>query len=107
MRGVSQEAYDIYSQRALVILKEASENMKIQSDQARDDLSKLADVISQEGKQYLSAAARNSPESMKDIAETFASSPDELKDVSDVRDFYPGIPYGMHQVFNNFVSHLL
>ncbi|CAA6656960.1 unnamed protein product [Spirodela intermedia] len=107
MRSVSQEAYDIYSQKALVILKEASENMKIQSDQARDDLSKLADVISQEGKQYLSTAARNSPESVKDIVETFASSPDELKDVSDVRDFYLGIPYGALLAVGGFLHFML
>ena len=103
MRGISQEAYEVYSQKAMIILKEASENMKIQSEQAKEDLSNVADVLTQEGKEYLSVAAKNSPDSVKDIIETFASSPDKLKDTSDIRDFYLGIPYGMHHNLHKFL----
>uniref|UniRef100_A0A1D1ZIH9 Biotin synthase n=1 Tax=Anthurium amnicola TaxID=1678845 RepID=A0A1D1ZIH9_9ARAE len=107
MQSVSQEAYDIYSKRAMVVLKETSENMKIQADQARRDLSKLAEVIGKEGQEYLSTAAKNSPESVKDIVETFASSHNKLNDLSEVRDFYLGIPYGGFLAIGGFLHFML
>lgn len=94
MKSISQEAYEIYSKKAMVILKETTEQLKIQAERARYDLSIVAKEISEEGKEYLSDAAQNSPESVKEIVETFSSPTDNLNDVTQVRDFYLGIPYG-------------
>lgn len=96
MQSMSQEAYDVYSKKALVVLKDTSEKLKIQAEKARQDLSVIATEISEESKEYLSNAAENSPVPVKDIVETFASSTDELNDVSKMRDFYLGIPYGIN-----------
>lgn len=97
MQSFSQEAYEIYSKKAMIILNETSKQLKIQADKARNDLSVLAKEISEEGKEYLSTAAENSPESVKEVVETLASSTDDLNDISKVRDFYFGIPYGMNR----------
>ena len=94
LQGVSQEAYEIYSERAKVILVETSTQMKDQADKASQDLNELAKAIGEGGKEYLSLAADNSPVSVKDIVETFTSSTDDLNKISKVRDFYLGIPYG-------------
>lgn len=94
VQGVSQEAYELYSKKAVVILKDTSEQLKIHADKAKHDLSVVAKEITEEGKEYLSSAAENSPE-VKEIVETFTSPEDDLSNVSGVRDFYVGIPYGM------------
>lgn len=94
VQAVSQEAYEVYSDKAMIILKETSEKLKIQADKAREDWTIIAKEISEESKEYLTTAAENSPEPVKDIVETFVSSADELNDMSKVRDFYVGIPYG-------------
>ncbi|KAK9291188.1 hypothetical protein L1049_009376 [Liquidambar formosana] len=107
MQSVSQEAYEIYSKKAIVILKETSERLKIQADKARYDLSVIAKEISEESKVYLSTAAEKSPEPVKDIVETFASSTDDLNEISKVRDFYLGIPYGVLLSFGGFLSFML
>ena len=93
LQSVSQEAYEVYMKNAVVTLKETAERLKIQADQARQDLSVMAKELREEGRQYLTIAAENSPEPVKDVMETFASARD-LDDVSKVRDFYVGIPYG-------------
>lgn len=98
MQCVSQEAYEEYSKRAIVIFEEISKQFKIQAEKAKSDLTVIAEEISKEGKQYLSKAADESPEPVKDIVQTFASSSDELNEVSQVRDFYIGIPYGMYNL---------
>lgn len=95
MQDLSKEAYELYSEKAFVILKETSEKLKIQAEKARQDLIDIAKETAEESKEYLATAAENSPEPLKDIVETFATSTDELNDVSKVRDFYVGIPYGM------------
>lgn len=95
MKEMSQEAYDVYSKKAIAILEETSKALKIQADKTRRDLDVIANEIREESQVYLSTAAVNSPESVKDIVETFASAPNELKHGSAVRDFYLGIPYGM------------
>lgn len=94
MLKISPDAYEEYLKKATVVLKETSEQLKIQADKASEDLSVIAKELGEEGKVYLSAAAENSPEPVKDIVETFASSMDDVKDVSEVLDFYVGIPYG-------------
>lgn len=94
LQSVSQEAYEVYMKKAVVTLKDTSEKLKIQADQARQDLSVMTKELSEESRQYLATAAENSPEPVKDVVETFASARD-LDDVSKVRDFYIGIPYGI------------
>ena len=94
LQSMSQEAYEVYSKKAAVILRETAEQLKIQAEEARKDLTAMAKELSEEGREYLTAAAENSPEPVKDVVETFASA-DDLDDVSKVLDFYVGIPYGM------------
>lgn len=94
LQGVSQEAYELYSKKAIVVLKDTTEQLKVQAEKAGKDLSVAAKEITEEGKEYLSAATENSPE-VKEIVETFTSPDDDLSDVSGVRDFYVGVPYGM------------
>ncbi|KAJ6841748.1 protein FATTY ACID EXPORT 3, chloroplastic [Iris pallida] len=106
MKEVSQEAYEVYSKKALIILKETSEALKIRAEKARHDMSIVAKEISKEGQVYLSSAAKNSPDSVKDIVETFASI-DELKEVSAVRDYYLGIPYGAFLAVGGFLYFML
>ncbi|CAN6715387.1 unnamed protein product [Malus baccata var. baccata] len=107
MQSISQEAYEQYSKKALVIMKETSELLKIQADKARDDLSEIAKEISEEGKEYISKAAKNSPEPVKEIVETYNSSADDLSDVSQVRDFHVGIPYGLLLSVGGFLSFMV
>ncbi|KAL0922548.1 hypothetical protein M5K25_006539 [Dendrobium thyrsiflorum] len=107
MKEISQEAYIIYSKKASALLEETSEALKIQAEKTRHDLGIIAKEISQEGQVYLSTAAVNSPESVKDIVETFASLPNELKQDSTVRDFYLGIPYGALLAIGGFLNFML
>lgn len=96
MQSVSQEAYEQYSKKAAVVFKEASEQLKIQAEKAKQDLSVVAKEVSEEGREYISKAAENP--SVKDVVETFASSTEDLDEISEVRDFYLGIPYGTHKL---------
>ncbi|KAL6574476.1 hypothetical protein OROMI_011761 [Orobanche minor] len=107
MQSMSKEAYEMYSEKAMIILIETSENLKIQAEKARQDLTVVAKEIAEESKEYLATAAENSPEPVKDIVETFTSSTDEFKDVSKVRDFYVGIPYGALLSVGGFASFML
>ncbi|KAK1265385.1 hypothetical protein QJS04_geneDACA017008 [Acorus gramineus] len=107
MQAISLEAYEEYSKKALVILKESSEKLKIETEKARIDLTRIAKEISEEGKVYLSSATENPPEQVKDIVETFTSLPNELKEVSEVRDYYLGIPYGAFLSVGGFLSFML
>ena len=107
VKAVSQEAYEVYSKKAMIILKETSEKLQIQAEKAREDLTVVAKEISEESKEYLATAAENSPEPVKDIVETFASSADELSDVSKVRDFYVGVPYGTLLSVGGFLYFML
>ncbi|KAF6168684.1 hypothetical protein GIB67_026570 [Kingdonia uniflora] len=107
MQGMSKESYELYSKKAMAILKETSERLKIQAEKTTQDLSVIAREASEEGKEYFSIAAENSPEELKDIVETFASPPDDLKQVSKVRDFYLGIPYGILLSLMGFLSFML
>ncbi|KAK8519380.1 hypothetical protein V6N12_025419 [Hibiscus sabdariffa] len=96
MQSVSQEAYEIYSKLALIILKETSVQLKIQAEKAKYDLIEILKEIGEEGKVYLSTAAANSPPQLKEMVETFSSySANDFNDVSKVLDFHVGIPYGI------------
>lgn len=106
LQSVSQEAYEEYSKKATVVLKETAEKLKIQADQARRDLTIIAKDLSEEGRQYLTVAAENSPEPVKDVMETFASAND-LDDVSKVCDFYIGIPYGAILSVGGFLNFMI
>ncbi|GAB4833127.1 hypothetical protein Ancab_031373 [Ancistrocladus abbreviatus] len=107
LQSVSQEAYEVYSKKALVVLKETAERLKIEADEARNDLNIITKEIGEEGKQYLATVAENSPESVKDVIETFAYSTDDLNDISKVRDFYIGIPYGALLSLGGFLNFML
>ncbi|XP_021290172.1 protein FATTY ACID EXPORT 3, chloroplastic isoform X2 [Herrania umbratica] len=107
MQSVSQEAYEIYSKKALITLKETSEQLKIQAEMAKNDLSEIAKEISEEGKVYLSTAAEHSPEEVKEIVETYSSTADDLNDVSKILDFHVGIPYGFILSVGGFLSFML
>ncbi|KAI3847676.1 hypothetical protein MKX03_008854 [Papaver bracteatum] len=108
MQDISQEAYELFSKRAAVILKETSEKLKIQADKSSFDLSRLAKDISVEGKDYLSTVAEKSPEQVKDIMETFAtSSADDWKNSEKVPHFFLGIPYGAFLCLGGFLSFML
>ncbi|XP_073144316.1 protein FATTY ACID EXPORT 3, chloroplastic [Henckelia pumila] len=107
LQSVSKEAYKIYSEKAMIVLQETSGKLKIQAEKASKDLSVIAKEITEESKEYFATAADNYPEPVKDIVDTFASSHDELNDVSKVRDFYVGIPYGAFLSFGGFLSFML
>lgn len=97
-RGVSQDAYELYSKKAGVILKDTTVQLKVLADKTKHELSTAAKEITDEGKEYLSAAAESSPE-VKDIVDTFTTPSDDIHKLSGLRDFYVGLPYGM----NNYV----
>ncbi|KAE8662786.1 Leucine-rich receptor-like protein kinase family protein [Hibiscus syriacus] len=108
MQNVSREAYEIYSNKALVTLKETSEQLKIQAEKAKNDLIEIVKEIGEEGKVYLSTAAENSPPEIKEIVETFSScSADDFNDVSKILDFHVGIPYGIILSVGGFLSFML
>ncbi|XP_071725737.1 protein FATTY ACID EXPORT 3, chloroplastic-like [Rutidosis leptorrhynchoides] len=87
MLNIFEEAYEEFIKKAIVVLKDTSEKLKIQADKASEDLFVIAEELTEEGKVYMSAAAQNSPEPVKDIVKTFASSSDDLKDVSQILIF--------------------
>lgn len=107
IRSVSLEAYEQYSKKSAVVLKDAAERLRVQADRARLELGEVAKEISEEGKEYFSTAAQNSPEPVKEVVHTFASSADELNDVARVREFYIGIPYGLVLSLGGFVSFMV
>ncbi|CAM8964709.1 unnamed protein product [Rhodiola kirilowii] len=107
MQSVSQEAYELYSIKATVILKETSERLKIQADKASQDLGVVLNEISEESKVYFANAAENSPEPVKEIVETYASSTEELSSFEQLKDFHVGIPYGAGLSVGGFLIFML
>ncbi|XP_073114503.1 protein FATTY ACID EXPORT 3, chloroplastic [Elaeis guineensis] len=105
-KAISQEAYEVYSKKATEILLEASEKLKIQAGKAQQDLSIIAKELSKEGKEYLNTTAKNYPDSVKDVLETFTSL-SELKNISEVRDYHIGIPYGTFLAIGGFLHFML
>ncbi|CAM8964708.1 unnamed protein product [Rhodiola kirilowii] len=107
MQSVSQEAYELYSKKATVILKETSERLKIQADKASQDLGVVLNEISEESKVYFANAAENSPEPVKEIVETYASSTEELSSFEQLKDFHVGIPFGAGLTVGGFLIFML
>ncbi|XP_042375115.1 protein FATTY ACID EXPORT 3, chloroplastic-like isoform X3 [Zingiber officinale] len=97
VKSVSEEAYQVYSTKAIEMLMDTAENLKIQADKVQTDLSVLALEISKEGQEYLSAAAKNYPDPVREILEVYASV-EELSNISSARDFYLGIPYAISAI---------
>ncbi|RDX86897.1 Protein FATTY ACID EXPORT 3, chloroplastic, partial [Mucuna pruriens] len=95
IREASQESYELYSEKAILVLKDAAEELRV-----------TAKEIGEEGKQFLAEAAENSPE-VKDIIETFTSPNDNLGQISQLRDFYVGVPYGLVLSVGGFVSFMV
>ncbi|KAK9167911.1 hypothetical protein Syun_000051 [Stephania yunnanensis] len=106
VQGMSEEAYEVYSKKALIILKETSEELKVQAEKARQYSSKVASEISIQGKEYVSLAAEKSPE-VDEIVKTFESSASDLKEPANFRDFHVGIPYGAVLSVCGFLSFML
>lgn len=59
MQSISQEAYELYSKEAIVVLKETSKQLKIEAEKAREDLTVIAQEISEEGKKAICCFKRN------------------------------------------------
>ncbi|KAL5221972.1 hypothetical protein ABZP36_026685 [Zizania latifolia] len=106
MQTLTLQAYDVYSQRAREMLLEASEKLKIQADKAQQDLTVIAAEVSEEGQEYLNLAAQNSPDSIKDISETF-SSLRKLNGLSEYQDYHVGIPFGTFLTVGGFLNFML
>ncbi|OAY81684.1 Protein FATTY ACID EXPORT 3, chloroplastic [Ananas comosus] len=106
MKAKSAEAYEIYSKKAVEMLLETSEKLKIQTDKAQKDLGVILKEVGEEGQQYLSMAAEKSPDSVKDILETFKSLGD-LKSMSQVRDYHVGVPFGSFLAVGGFLNFML
>ncbi|XP_031503328.1 protein FATTY ACID EXPORT 3, chloroplastic-like isoform X1 [Nymphaea colorata] len=107
MKDMSEEAYELYSKKAMVVFKDFSEQVKVQTEKARKDMSLIAEEVTTEGREYLSSAMENPPEPVKEIVETFTSEGAELKKISEVRDFFLGIPYGALLFIGGFLSFML
>lgn len=107
MKAISKDAYDEYSEKALIALNETSKLLKIQADKAKDDLALIVQEFSEDGKEYIATVTENYPEEVKEIVETFTSPTDDLSDISKVHEFYYGIPYGLVLSFGGFLSFML
>ncbi|TQD78320.1 hypothetical protein C1H46_036125 [Malus baccata] len=99
MRSLSRE----FSKKALVIMKDTSEQLKIHADKARD-LSGIANEISE---RFITIAEANSPEPVREIVEAYHISTIDPNDVAKVRDFRVGIPYGLLLSVGGFLSFLV
>ncbi|KAK7386120.1 hypothetical protein VNO78_26093 [Psophocarpus tetragonolobus] len=95
IREASEEAYGLYSEKAVLVLKEATEELRV-----------AAMEIGDESKHYLTVVAENSPE-VKQIVETFTSPNHDFTQISQLRDFYVGVPYGLVLSVGGFVSFMV
>ncbi|XP_068645057.1 protein FATTY ACID EXPORT 3, chloroplastic-like [Aristolochia californica] len=107
LQAISQASYEAYSKKAMIILKDTSERLKIEANNARRDLAIVAKEFGDEGLEYLSSVAEKSPEPVKEVVETFSSSTPKFTHLSEVRDFYLGIPYGLFLSAGGFLSFML
>ncbi|GJM92726.1 hypothetical protein PR202_ga09220 [Eleusine coracana subsp. coracana] len=106
MQALSLQAYEVYSKRTREVLLEASEKLKIQAEKAQKDLSVIAAEVGQEGQEYLKLAAQKSPDSVKDITDTF-SALSSLSFPSQYKDYHVGIPFGTFLSVGGFLDFML
>ncbi|KFK36764.1 hypothetical protein AALP_AA4G167200 [Arabis alpina] len=106
MQNVSSEAYTVNSQKAMTILKDTSEQLRIQAEKAKEELGTKAKEVSEESREYILKAAEESPSDVKEIVEAFADT-DDLRDVSRTQDFHVGIPYGLLLLVGGFISFMV
>ncbi|CAN7103662.1 protein FATTY ACID EXPORT 3, chloroplastic isoform X2 [Brassica rapa] len=106
IQSVSSEAYNVNSQKAMTILKDTSEQLRIQAEKAKEELGTKAKEVGEEGREYILKAAEESPSDVKEIVEAFSSSED-LRDVSRTQDFHVGIPYGLLLFVGGFLSFMI
>lgn len=108
MQGISKEAYAVYAEKAKIVLKDTTEQLKLQSEKMRVVLASSAEDISVKGKENLSIWMENAPETVKDVAETaLGVHPEDLKNLSKIHDFCLGIPYGALLFLGGFLSFLV
>ncbi|KAG9455519.1 hypothetical protein H6P81_000027 [Aristolochia fimbriata] len=107
MQAISQAAFEAYTNKAMIILMDTSDRLKIEANKARRDLAIVVKEFGEEGMEYLSSVAERSPESVKDVVEEFSSSHAKFTHLSEVRDFYLGIPYGLFLSSGGFLSFML
>lgn len=106
IQSVSSEAYNVNSQKAMTILKDTSEQLRIQAEKAKEELGTKAKEVGEEGREYILKAAEESPSDVKEIVEAFSSTED-LRDVSRTQDFHVGIPYGLLLFVGGFLSFMI
>nr|BAJ85311.1 predicted protein [Hordeum vulgare subsp. vulgare] len=106
MQALTTQAYDVYSKRAREVLLEASEKLRIQADKAQKDLSVIAAEVGEEGQEYLQLAAKNSPDSIKDITETI-NAVGNLNGPSEYKDYHVGISFGTFLTVGGFLNFML
>ncbi|CAH8359089.1 unnamed protein product [Eruca vesicaria subsp. sativa] len=106
IQSVSSEAYNVNSQKAMTILKDTSEQLRIQAEKAKEELGTKAKEVGEEGREYILKAAEESPSDVKEIVEAFSSTED-LTDVARTQDFHVGIPYGLLLFVGGFLSFMI
>ncbi|XP_042416760.1 protein FATTY ACID EXPORT 3, chloroplastic-like isoform X2 [Zingiber officinale] len=106
VKAVSEKAYAVYSKKIMEMLTDKAEKLKIQADRAQKDLSILAQDMSKEGQEYLSATEKNYPDLIKEITEAYASR-DKTTAIYSIREFYLGIPYGCFLSIGGFLYFML
>ncbi|XP_050213593.1 protein FATTY ACID EXPORT 3, chloroplastic [Mercurialis annua] len=107
MQSLSGESYEEYSKKATVVLKETQDQLQVLSVKLQANFSEMSKEVAEGSKEYLATAAENSPEPVKEIVETLASSADDVNEISQVRDFHVGIPYGFFLSIGGFLSFML
>ncbi|KAJ0258786.1 Protein FATTY ACID EXPORT 3 [Hirschfeldia incana] len=106
IQSVSSEAYNVNSQKAMTILKDTSEQLRIQAEKAKEELGTKAKEVGEEGREYILKAAEESPSDVKEIVEAFSSTED-LTDVARTQDFHVGIPYGLLLFVGGFLNFMI
>lgn len=107
LQRVSQEAYENYMKKTMVVLKNTARDLNIEAAKASYDISIIVQELGEEGKEYIAKAAANSPEPLKDVVETFTSSTKNVKHVSEMHDFYVGVPYGALLAAGGFLDFMI
>ncbi|KAL9843451.1 Protein FATTY ACID EXPORT 3 [Arabidopsis thaliana] len=101
-----KQTLESFKEQAMTVLKETSEQLRIQAEKAKEELGTKAKVVSEEGREYILKAAEESPSDVKEIVEAFASTED-LKNVSRANDFHVGIPYGLLLLVGGFINFMV